>query len=331
MRISLKKGGAAGPDAESGVALILVAFLLLAAGAFLTLGLGIFQTKDTPDLESETRERAERLVDHLASFAQINGRIPCPADPAEDRTTAAFGREDRGGPGQDCDTDYGLFPFMSLGLQERDARDAWGRFFTYAPSPVFVNLDGIQDEGPTRVHDLCRILDVWVDSTQFRQVGGGNLPEVNRNLNPRKAKFCCPANGGGYRNPNTDIQILRATGGAAVPEANLVRNIVDSGNMDIAINVSAAPNTSPEGVAFALVSHGENGLGAYAVDGTNNRIPGAAAGSDEAENQDEDRNFVLRPRVFVNGAGYYDDIVLFRSNFTLISELNVGTCLGPFR
>lgn len=324
-----EKSGSGASRSESGFALILVAFLIVAAGAFMVYGLGVFRTKDAPDLEAATREKMGRLVDQLASFAQINGRLPCPADPAEDRTTAAFGREDRAGPGQACNGSDGIFPFLSLGLQENDARDAWGRFFTYAPSPVFVNLDGIADQN-SRVHNLCRILETWVDDTQFRDPGG-TLSKTDRNLNPRKAKFCCPGNGAGYANPNTDVRILVSRGGAAVPDPAVNRNMTDSGNMDVRISQSSVPTSSPEGIAFALVSHGENGAGAYVVDETANRFPGVIANSDEDENQDGDRDFVSHPRFLVNGNAYFDDIVVFRTNFTLMAELNVGTCLAPFR
>lgn len=317
---------------ESGIALVFVALLVVVAGGFLTYGLGVFKAKEAPDLESLTREKMGRLVDHLASFAQINGRLPCPANPDRGAAAANFGRENRNGPGADCNggRSDGIFPFTALGLQERDARDAWGRFFTYAPSPVFTNLDGIDDDN-SRVHNMCRILETWVDDTQFRAPGGA-LAKIDRNLNPRKAKFCCPGNGGGvYRNPNTDIRILRARGGAQVPEPVVNRNNTDSGNMDVRISQASVPATSPEGIAFALVSHGENGAGAYIADNTANRLPGVVANSDEDENQDGNRDFVSRPRTLVDGNGYFDDIVEFRTNFTLIAELNVGTCLAPFR
>lgn len=293
-------------------------------------GLGVFRTKDAPDLEAATREKMSRLVDQLASFSQINGRLPCPADPAAGATTAAFGREDRAGPGQACNGGDGIFPYLSLGLQEDDARDAWGRFFTYAPSPVFVDLDGIPDSGGTRVHDLCRILETWVDNTQFREPGG-TLSNTDRNLNSRKAKFCCPANGAGYANPNSDIRILESRGGAPVPDPAVNRNVTDSGNLDVSISQASVPLSSPEGIAFALVSHGENGAGAYLVDGTANRHPGVIANSDEDENQDGDRDFVSHPRFLVDGNAYFDDIIEFRTNFTLMAELNVGTCLAAFR
>lgn len=333
MRVSIAPFNRAGVRgarrSESGFALILVAFLIVAAGAFMVYGLGVFQIKEASDQEAATREKMARLVDQLASFTQINGRVPCPADPAGDRTTAAFGREDRGGPGQACNRGDGIFPFLSLGLQEDDARDAWSRFYTYAPSPVFTRLDGVNDQN-SRVHNLCRILETWVDDTQFREPGG-TLSKTDRNLNPRKAKFCCPGNGAGYSNPNTDIRILVSRGGAAVPDPPVNRNMTDSGNMDVRISQASVPASSPEGIAFALVSHGENGAGAYIVDGTANRLAGVIANSDEDENQDGDNDFVSHPRFLVDGNAYFDDIIAFRTNFTLMSEVNVGTCLEPFR
>lgn len=322
MRVPLKRDSNA--TGEEGVLLVLVALAVVVIGVFVALGLGIFRTRERTDFESLTRARQEALVDHLASFAQSYGRIPCPADPGLARTDVGFGVEDRAGPGAVCDRIEGLPPFRALGLQERDVIDGWGRFMTYGASPVFAALDGRSDAG-INIHNFCRRVRIWVfDAPRGVLPDGASLtPASDRNFNPRKAKFCCPAlgwNGG----PGGDVRILRSAGGIPVVGAPPVRS---GGEGDISIREDDDSNMTgtSEAVAFALVSHGANGSGAW-VPGAG-RIPGT--GGDEDENADGDRDFVSRARVDAGGAGGFDDMVAWRTNYSLFAELNSSGCMTP--
>jgi hypothetical protein len=88
-----------------------------------------------------------------------------------------------------------------------------------------------------------------------------------------------------------------------------------------------APNY--EAPAYTLVSHGENGAGAFIV-GTNTRISTAGAGNAEIENSDDggapDREFVSQRRVISGGADHFDDIVLWDSQMSLYNVLPNATC-----
>lgn len=329
---------------ESGVALILVAVLSVAIGVFLTLGLGAFDLGDRADAERETVMRMERVISQLSSFAQTYGRLPCPADPGVARNTSAFGREDRNGPGDACDGGRfeGLLPFRALGLQERDAIDAWGNFFTYAVSPVFTNLDGIADENSTQVYEGCLMEGLWVNDKRLMLPDGGtpdNMPvpdTVMKNLNPRKAKFCCPGTGGGFAAPGTDLSVIIPGGALAdplVPPGGRGTSVGDYNGLNTPNAVGAGPSDPDDAttIAIVLISHGANEGGVFDLTGSLARAPVAGLSANEQENADADRVYIVAPQVLANTANYYDDIVMFRNQYALYAETNAATCNSPYR
>ena len=68
---------------------------------------------------------------------------------------------------------------------------------------------------------------------------------------------------------------------------------------------------TPEGSAqFVLISHGEDGKGAYNKDGVLSAIP-CHEGAD-SENCDMDGEFLVSPLAKARGQGYFDDTILFK-------------------
>ena len=366
-------------DDESGIVLILVTAAVIVIGAFMALGLGVFKTDDNAAMQVRTEARAARIMDQLASFAQNYGRIPCPADPRVDRQTAAFGREARQAIGADCDLVEGVVPFYALGLIQKDVTDGWGDFFTYRVSPVFTNLDSISDRGgdgsqdppipETRIFSLCRWADGSSGGTGVDDVGlllptdpTGDTPAIDqsnapnaaspdyvllkRNLNPKKAKFCCPGPiVDGFHDADTDIIMNN-------PRINLPASPNDRAGIlntdvgyinsvyDISITNPGSPYYTPPGqrytadkaiaVAFVLVSHGANRRGAFLANGTLNRTLPVATDA-ELENSDGDRVFTDAPRVPAINANYYDDMLFYETNRSLFARLGNSTCIRSFR
>lgn len=351
---------------ESGIALILVAVAVVVVGVFMALGLGIFDMPDQRDFEKETRQRMDRLVDQLSEFAQEYGRVPCPADPSVNTGTAAFGWEARtGGAGSACSVAVGVVPFRSLGLDTRDGQDGWSRYFTYSVSPVFATLDGVPDHG-VQIFNECRIELMWVDSIErLDPEGNGDRTkpadlinggaDINTNLNPTKAKFCCPGIAAPFADPNTDL-VIRDAAGVRIPTRALpdpdgrtytVRSTASNvpgpdangpvgvpgtlyADIDTPFTLPGTYSGNASAFAFVLVSHGQNGLGAFQTDGTANRIPGVLPGSAEEENGDVDITFVDRPRILTPGANYYDDFIEYRTQQTLYGELGRKSCIKPY-
>lgn len=122
----------------SGFTLVEMAMVLMVVG--LLLG-GLIPTLSA-QMESrrinETRKSMGEIQDALAGFAIVNGRLPCPADPAISTGQSGAGTE-RTPP---CITgnSTGALPWATLGVNETDA---WGNRYTYRVSSDFSDAPGI--------------------------------------------------------------------------------------------------------------------------------------------------------------------------------------------
>jgi hypothetical protein len=83
--------------------------------------------------------------------------------------------------------------------------------------------------------------------------------------------------------------------------------------------------------AVAIISHGKNGIGAYLVNGANGRLSGIV-GADEEVNLSGGWNHVVsRPINATPGPNYFDDIVIWRTQLSLMGELNNASCYAPWK
>ena len=83
--------------------------------------------------------------------------------------------------------------------------------------------------------------------------------------------------------------------------------------------------------AVAIVSHGKNGTGSYLANGGNGRLSGNV-GADEEINLSGSRNYVVsRPINVIPGSNYFDDIVIWRTQLSLMGELNNASCYAPWK
>ena len=311
---------------EQGSTFIVVVALIMLMGTLLTLGYGSFHTVDTQDRILQTQKRQELLIRELASYAQRVNALPCPADPAVDPMSRDFGfaRKTCG-----ISTADGIVPFRTLNLSEHDARDGWSRFMTYKISPVLANTNA-----GNHIFMRCRRFP-WFE-------GDSPSPAPSSNVYPQKARFCCPPDDGGFP-PATDLQIFASASG--IPAGRTIDKIGRKDDpstyddVDKPVNIGAqgalAPVPPEAGVeelfAVAIISHGKNGIGAWLGNGTGNRLTGAA-GADELVNIDEGHNYVVaRPASTAPGTGYFDDIVIWRTQIGLMGELNNTSCYAPWR
>ena len=109
----------------------MLAELAIVVGLASTLVCGIVLPL-TAQVETERERRTQKQLDELrlalTGFAQANGRLPCPADPALPATAPSAGREP-GFIGRECAHGYhGTIPWVTLGLPQLDS---WGRRFIY--------------------------------------------------------------------------------------------------------------------------------------------------------------------------------------------------------
>lgn len=113
------------------IAIVLVIVGLLLGGLLMPLAAQVEAQRRT-----ETEKTLEQIKEAMIGFAQVNGRLPCPADPATPAGVAGAGSERvpvlvttvcTGGV-------YGVVPWATLGVSEVDA---WGRRFTYRVTSLF--------------------------------------------------------------------------------------------------------------------------------------------------------------------------------------------------
>ena len=321
-------------DRQAGSALIVVAVLLIFAGFVLMLGLGPFHTTDNQDRISRTAKRQQFMIDQLSAYVQRENQLPCPAAPTTNPLTdATFGfsvnapANDPSNPGTCAGTPEGIVPFRTLGLAQYDALDGWGHPFTYAISPA-LNNQSSQGANP-QIFNMCR-LSPWFNN--YSSI----TPNTAYNINPGKAEFCCPPIG--YATP--DVVVLSSTTVATPingfartadppnygPMNTMTTNIIPGTN---------GPPTTPETqefFAFVIVSHGANAAGSYVL-GTNTRLGGTVAGSDEATNAGlgpAPQDFVDHAMVLAPGKNYFDDMVVWRTQIGIMGELNNASCYAPF-
>jgi prepilin-type N-terminal cleavage/methylation domain-containing protein len=117
-----------------GFSLLEMAIVLVIVGLLLGGMLGSVGALQQRQRFAQTEGQLDEIRDALIAFAVVNGRLPCPADPATPNTTVGAGLERlptaagcTGGPA-------GVLPWATLALPEGDA---WGRRFSYRVSAAF--------------------------------------------------------------------------------------------------------------------------------------------------------------------------------------------------
>jgi len=337
---------------QKGVILMVIPIIMILLGLFIAY---MTRSVNLPDFSKEqaTQQRMDSVLNALSSYAQRFHRVPCPALPD------AAGAEPRGYeqgsgvngtaiPAGNCVNAQGIIPYNTLGLNEDEARDEWGRYMTYAISPAFAvnptvlryasfpalpaaqSLPRSDSAANMRVHAACRSA-AWLEFGKTNFIGKDNNNyfiaggPVTAARNPWKARFCCAGIVAPSPSQNTDL-IINVNGvNTAVRSGNAAdyqrAEILGGGGGQIDVPV------------IALVSHGANNSGAYLGANAAGRSPTPAAsfGAAEIANADNDRVFVQAPRVLGNNpANIFDDIVVFRTQNQLYSQTGRADCTTPF-
>ena len=298
--------------AEFGFTLVEMAVVILIMG--LVVG-SIFSFLDVEQDQKKidiTRNNQKKIAVALSVYAQNNGKLPCPADHylTEDNLTGNARTSCTGAELK------GIVPFRTLSLTRDDIVDGYNNPITYA-----VVRKATVESDTDDVHQNCRIQDVWVDGSY--------------NINPYKANFCC------REMSNTD-QVLRVYFKTPTTTAN---QVVETQNGSL--SNMADPNTvysgavSPENLkyfAYALISHGKDGFGSFILPADDRRYqnprPREFSGKDEENDNSitsSDMHYIdMRLQRGGQASGeYYDDIVLWRTQEQVISELGNDSCARP--
>ncbi|MES2728926.1 MAG: hypothetical protein V4621_02355 [Pseudomonadota bacterium] len=316
MRISIN----APAETQRGSMLVALLAILMLFGASFMAGSILLRGGDIAPDEAriKTSTEMEHIADQIAAYVHAHNRLPCPVPATTSQDDANFGVD----PfiySNACPVREGLLPFHSLGLARYQASDAWGHFYTYGISPSFADVN---TNPTTDIYGSCR-LAAWTLSQ-----GGG----VYKNINAPKARFCCPATP--PANAATADIIVADNGGQIDPSRFTPGFDRATGEdmADVDVRASATPPASIEAFAYALVSHGINGYGAYLVNGTANRTDDGIGtpSSYEIENADGDNEYAARILNLSPTAQYFDDLTIYRTQFGTFSELKTNGCRLPY-
>ncbi|MBF0562212.1 MAG: type II secretion system protein [Alphaproteobacteria bacterium] len=276
------RGGIAERKASAGFTLVELSIGLVIVGILSTVlmqtMLGIAETQH----RKITRQRLDTAGEALALFVAQNKRLPCPANTMGTCSnggagvcleTAKLGVESppdatglcakSGLAGSGAGTqDYGILPFVTLGLAKADAIDGWGNYLTYR----VYDGDGTSNTGSLVAAPPNGGLDMtWCDPA-------GSSPNI---LPYQQCRTQCtfqtcsrPAvflAGKGLRVLPTYQDSAKGAGTAYTP-------------------ILSDPVTLYTGAAYVLISHGKNGLGAMSGSSGIYIPTNARSGMDELAN-----------------------------------------------
>lgn len=123
-----------------------LALVLAIVGVVAGLGLPLLTQHMMVERTRITRQNQERIFESLGAFLARKGYLPCPAEP---------GKSPLGEASLTC-RKPGIVPFRTLGIEERIAKDGFGRFMTYA-------IDANMNRAPNATHAL-ETLDAYCET-----------------------------------------------------------------------------------------------------------------------------------------------------------------------
>ncbi len=306
---------------EAGYLLIELSVMIIIVGILMAGAIEFSYFYQKREDELETHRRMDVVTKALSTYTQTQWRLPCPASPSVS-AGEAFGEERA-----DCTTNpavsaQGILPYRTLGLPEYYANDGWGNYFTYIVTPNFTRLNRISANDADNIVNR-RLAYLLSDETI------GLLP---------KLQFC------GGVDVISDSLLVDFEGGALLND--------DSGGQDVfdtqdeyseyafvqlsMLGTAPDPNynrqTNVTTLAFALISHGPNGAGAYADNNTGNKKDSFMNVFGDRERQTSDNNLevgISRQRRESLDNNYYDDVVSVMTQDRIYAAAGGGSCEYP--
>jgi prepilin-type N-terminal cleavage/methylation domain-containing protein len=130
---------------QTGFTLVEIAIVLLIVTILLGYTVALFPRQQQLKQYRAVNQQMDQVVDAIIGFAQVNGRLPCPALP---NGLNGPGNEDNNANG--CGEYGGFVPVNTLGLDGRFNKDSllldpWGNPYRYYVTDVDFNGDGKSD------------------------------------------------------------------------------------------------------------------------------------------------------------------------------------------
>lgn len=317
----------------NGFTLVEIAIVVVIIGLAGSAIINAYATLSAKSQKSLTAVHLEIVQDALGAYVERNFRLPCPmradyaAAAAEPYGYEAGSGANGGNIPANCPVLQGLVPFKTLGIDQSMIKDGFGYAFTY-----HVGRSTSRDPRiAANVHENCRG-PIWTETLQ---------DATTRNINSSLARFCCRDTDPGA-NDEVDIQFRPAIAAGLEP---MYPWVVDGTAANYAA-VNVAETTYPSRLAtensirpvYALVSHGPKGSGAYELNGTGSRHEAFfAVGGDEDTNRQippaaQSSRYIVREWALQDGnANYYDDIVTYGTQETLLARNGLYSCHAPRR
>jgi prepilin-type N-terminal cleavage/methylation domain-containing protein len=299
-----RAGGAV--RSASGFTLIEIAVVIVVLSLLLAMIAGIATAMLGQQRRDVTRQRLAGVETAIALYVSQNQRLPCPADGrlAGNDTNAGLERP-LGGvacqvvTGTANSQTHGVVPWRTLGLAETDVTDGWGNRMSYRVAPELVAANAMN----LTACDPGAPAAGTATASCASPCPSGTWPA-------------------GCTNP-TDVTMNK---GLKVRTLNPTLTLV--------MSPSATPST---GAAYVVISHGENGEGAYSSAGVL-QSGTTTSGTLESANNAANVSFVhsvsttlADASAYVDdfpsypaGTGHFDDFVLRPSLLTVATKAQLG-------
>jgi len=297
-----------------GFSLVEIAIVLAILGFVLTIGLKSTGAYLSAERRQTTVARLAGIDAALVNYVAVQRRLPCPAD-----GTLATGLEARTAATGVCTAmATGVVPWVTLGLSEGEALDAWNNRITYRTvSAVVAVIPGGTNNGFTSDQALdmtnCDTAGAVGTTTELRALGP-SLQPVNT----------CVANGAPPGCSSVNLTLC-------TPPLNFVINrglAVRDGLVPPAVP-NGAEVMSPAngtGAAYVLISHGENRGGAYSRAGAIQTGSPVNSALEEINNNNQaiQAFYMDAPQVDPDGVNHFDDIVVRPTLTSVITRAQLG-------
>lgn len=277
--------------------------------------------------ENSTEINFNIIQDALSAYVDRNMRLPCPMRPTFAGMPEPMGYEAGSGVNggnipNNCPVLEGILPYATLGLTDQQIRDGYGHFITYR----IARSHGRDPSAGAQVHENCRGR-MWIETPMNSN--------ANVNIHPELARFCCRASEGGVNDLDIEMRPQPAAG-----LQDVWRLPVDNGGARYGgVNTpsgtalpSNAVNRNTIRPIYVLVSHGEQGVGAFREDGSGARNAGFL-GVDEAVNAStgSSRFAIRRTALQENDVTFFDDQVMWGTQDSLLARSGRFSCHAPHR
>jgi prepilin-type N-terminal cleavage/methylation domain-containing protein len=124
--------------AAAGFTLVEIAVVVVIISALLTMGIAALNAQLASAAVSATKKKQSTIQDALTTYLGLHGQLPCPdTDIFTNVPDGIENRQNGGSPAVQpittlaCATNFGVLPYVTLGLPQDMALDGWDNYFSY--------------------------------------------------------------------------------------------------------------------------------------------------------------------------------------------------------